>query len=73
MLLATGGRQMRFLLAIAFTTITTIAHAQNCNMIGSSTFCDNGLSGNRMGNTTFWSDGTSSRIELYADGKQHVL
>ena len=37
------------------------ALAQNCSVIGNSIICDNGLSGQRAGNFTNWSDGTSLR------------
>ncbi len=35
--------------------------AQNCNLNGSFINCDNGLSGQHIGNSTYWSDGTSSQ------------
>ena len=35
--------------------------AQNCNLIGSFINCDDGLSGQRIGNSTYWNDGSSSQ------------
>jgi hypothetical protein len=54
---------MRYLVAaILLTFAATSAVAQTCNVTGSSVVCNNGLTGNKTGNTTFWSDGTSSTL-----------
>jgi hypothetical protein len=36
------------------------ASAQNCTVVGRDIFCDDGVSGRRIGSTTFWNDGSSS-------------
>ena len=49
---------MRILLALAFAAaLGGSASAQTCNTFGSSTQCKNGLSAQRLGNFTYWSDG----------------
>ena len=50
---------MRLLLATAFGLLVTVAPAlaQTCTTAGSFRFCDNGLSGQRIGDTTFWNHG----------------
>lgn len=37
------------------------ALAEDCNLTGDSITCSNGLSGQRIGNSTYWNDGTSSQ------------
>ena len=49
---------MRILLSLAFAgALGGSASAQTCNTFGSSTHCKNGLSAQRLGNFTYWSDG----------------
>ena len=76
---------MQILLVLAFVAaVVGSASAQTCNTFGSSTRCDNGLSGQRLGNFTYWSNGSSSqrvgtfdlqqrRFEFTAHWKQHLL
>jgi hypothetical protein len=55
---------MRYILAtlaIAFGLGAAIANARNCFVIGSQTYCDNGLFGQRVDNPAYWNDGTSSQ------------
>jgi hypothetical protein len=59
-------------IAAALLCASTTAFGQTCTGLGSSTFCDNGLTGTRVGDSTFWSDGVSStRVgdsKFYSDG-----
>jgi hypothetical protein len=47
---------MGALLIAALAGKFTAAHAQNCRIIGTQTYCDNGVSGQRIGSTTYWND-----------------
>jgi hypothetical protein len=52
---------MRVLLAIVFGFIATAANAGSCQFIANRIYCDNGLSGQRLGSFTYWNDGFTSR------------
>ena len=39
-----------FIFAAVLALLSSAASAQNCNVIGTQTFCDNGISSNRVGN-----------------------
>jgi hypothetical protein len=46
-----------FLLVVAIVGLTASpAWAQNCNMINNLIYCDDGSTGNRIGNSTYWND-----------------
>ena len=52
---------MRSLLtATILLAMSGSAFAQNCVSAGNAVFCNNGVSGQRFGTTTFWSDGLTS-------------
>jgi hypothetical protein len=51
--------------AVALVILATSnpTFAQNCYTVRATVYCDNGLSGSRVGNTTYWNDGvTSNRV-----------
>jgi hypothetical protein len=52
---------MRVLLAIVFGSMATAANAGSCHFIAGRIYCDNGLSGQRLGSFTYWNDGFTSR------------
>ena len=52
---------MRVLLAIVFGIVATAANAGNCSFIAGRIYCDNGLSGQRLGSFTYWNDGFTSQ------------
>jgi hypothetical protein len=56
-----SGGPMRVLLAIVFGLIATAANAGSCQFIANRIYCDNGLSGQRLGSFTYWNDGFTSR------------
>lgn len=45
---------MRIVPAVALVLVSFSALAQNCQRIGNQTFCDNGVSSNQIGNSTFY-------------------
>ena len=57
-----GGRPMHAgLTALFLVVMVGSALAQTCtSSTGGSTYCTNGVTGQRFGNSTYWSDGTSS-------------
>src|ERR1700733_9632040 len=55
------GGPMRVLLAIVFSLIAITANAGSCQFIANRIYCDNGLSGQRLGSFTYWNDGFTSR------------
>ncbi len=60
----TISRSLTLLLIVVGLTLLTPCRpllAQNCNLIGVFINCDDGLSGQRIGNSTYWNDGTSSQ------------
>ena len=62
-------RPMLFLLVLIFASP---AMGNSCALIDPTIFCDNGLSGQRVGNSTLWNDDTSSNrvgsSSFYSDG-----
>src|ERR1700760_5185261 len=52
---------MRVLLAIFFGLIATAADAGSCQFIAGRIYCDNGLSGQRLGSFPYWNDSFTSR------------
>ena len=54
-------QQMALFLAIVFGLIATAANAGSCQFIANRIYCDNGLSGQRLGSFTYWNDGFTSR------------
>lgn len=52
---------MRVLVAIVFGLIATAANAGSCLFIAHRIYCDDGLSGQRLGSFTYWNDGLTSR------------
>ena len=56
------GAAMRLLLTTLLVLATSgSAFAQNCVVSGRSTYCNNGVTGQRFGNSTAWSDGVTSQ------------
>jgi hypothetical protein len=54
---------MRFLLtAMIALMLPGSALAQACVQSGNSTYCTNGVTGERFGTSTYWSDGLSSHL-----------
>jgi hypothetical protein len=52
---------MRLLLTtLLVVAMSGSAFAQNCVVSGRSTYCSNGVTGERFGNSTAWSDGVTS-------------
>ncbi len=66
---------MRLFLATAFGLFVTATPAlsQTCTTAGSFRFCDNGLSGHRIGDTTFWNSGRTyyrvGNMTFYSNGR----
>lgn len=57
--LVKGGDMYKFAIAAASIIITSSASAQSYNRIGDTTFSSDGTTYNHVGNTTFGSDGSS--------------
>jgi hypothetical protein len=55
------GAPMRIVFAIVVGLIATAANAGSCQFIANRIYCDNGLSGQRLGSFTYWNDGFTSR------------
>ena len=54
---------MRFFVTMALVLTTSgTALAQACVQSGDSTYCTNGVTGQRFGTSTYWSDGLSSHL-----------
>ena len=60
---------MRYLLAATcFLAMTSATFAQSCVTSENSTYCNNGVSAQRYGSSTYWTDGLSSRPSRQRSG-----
>ena len=72
-----GGQEMRialtaaFVLAISGLATPGSALAQSCVTVGDSTFCNNGVTAQRFGTSTYWSNGLSSHISRQRSGSSY--
>jgi hypothetical protein len=70
-----SGGPMRVLLAIVFGLIATAANAGSCQFIANRIYCDNGLSGQRLGSFTYWTTashrGTPEILYTIATAQAH--
>ena len=63
---------MRSVLTAAFVlAMSGSAVAQSCVTTGNSTYCNNGVTAQRFGTSTYWSDGLSSHLSRQRSGSTY--